>query len=303
MSKHCFKFLYSHFKSIFQIKKGILRVREYEEGEILIDGVDIKNVGLHTLRKSISIIPQDPVLFSASIRFNLDPVGSSDVVDKNFSIKKTHNSDPHTNVVEMSNTKDDNYFLALERSHLKQHVLSLTNENSSSNLEKNICQNPLNFPIHENGSNFSVGQRQLMCLARALLRPTKILLLDEATSSVDSETDNLIQKTIKTEFKNRTTLTIAHRIKTILDSDKIMVLEKGVLKEFDAPNTLLKKPNSIFSKLVKESKQEEEERMKREIELLRMKRYDVYYSEHFSEDLVRQYPQLRSRQIPLPTVS
>ncbi|KAG0197026.1 hypothetical protein BGX28_009470, partial [Mortierella sp. GBA30] len=126
---------------------------------------------------------------------------------------------------------------ALERSHLKDYISTLPGG--------------LSFQVAQHGENFSVGQRSLICLARALLRKTKILILDEATSSVDMETDELIQKTIRTEFKDRTILTIAHRIKTVMDSDRILVLEQGRVVEYDSPMVLLKDETSLFYRLAK----------------------------------------------------
>ncbi|KAG0364270.1 ABC transporter type 1, transmembrane domain-containing protein [Gamsiella multidivaricata] len=135
--------------------------------------------------------------------------------------------------------QDADLWEALERAHLKDHISSLAGG--------------LSFKVSQNGDNFSVGQRSLICLARALLRKTKILILDEATAAVDVETDELIQKTIRKEFKDRTILTIAHRIKTIMDSDKILVLEKGRVEEFEAPQTLLQRPNSLFYQLAQQA--------------------------------------------------
>lgn len=121
---------------------------------------------------------------------------------------------------------------ALERAHLKPHIQTLPGG--------------LAFEVAQNGENFSVGQRSLICLARALLRQTKILILDEATSAVDVETDELIQKTIRHEFRDRTILTIAHRIKTVMDSDKILVLEQGRVAEYAEPRVLLQQQESLF---------------------------------------------------------
>ncbi|KAG0012632.1 hypothetical protein BGZ80_011618 [Entomortierella chlamydospora] len=135
--------------------------------------------------------------------------------------------------------QDADLWEALERAHLKEHVSSLAGG--------------LSYKVTQNGDNFSVGQRSLICLARALLRKTKILILDEATAAVDVQTDELIQKTIRSEFKDRTILTIAHRIKTIMDSDKILVLEKGRVEEFESPQTLLQRPDSLFFKLAQQA--------------------------------------------------
>ncbi|KAG0257232.1 Multidrug resistance-associated protein 1 [Actinomortierella ambigua] len=140
--------------------------------------------------------------------------------------------------------QDADLWEALERAHLKEYISSL--------------QGGLHFKVSQNGDNFSVGQRSLLCLARALLRKTKILVLDEATSSVDMQTDELIQRTIRTEFKDRTILTIAHRIKTIMDSDKILVLEQGRVQEFDSPQELLAR-DSLFYRLALQAGEVKEE--------------------------------------------
>merc|ERR1712110_655526 len=128
---------------------------------------------------------------------------------------------------------------ALEHSHLKTMVSNLPNG--------------LQHQITEGGSNLSVGQRQLMCLARALLRKTKVLILDEATAAVDLETDDLIQATIREEFSDCTVLTIAHRIKTILDNDRVVVMDNGNIKEFDQPSVLLEDKESAFYKMSKDA--------------------------------------------------
>ncbi|KFH67868.1 hypothetical protein MVEG_06599 [Podila verticillata NRRL 6337] len=143
------------------------------------------------------------------------------------------------NLDPFSEVSDADLWEALERAHLKSYISSLAGG--------------LSYEVAQNGDNFSVGQRSLICLARALLRKTKVLILDEATAAVDVETDDLIQKTIRKEFKDRTILTIAHRVKTVMDSDKILVLEKGCVNEYDSPKELLKTKSSLFYRLAQKA--------------------------------------------------
>ncbi|GJJ75169.1 hypothetical protein EMPS_07527 [Entomortierella parvispora] len=203
------------------------RVTEYEDGEeeetggkITIDGLDISQMGLADLREQLAIIPQEPVLFAGTVRENLDPFGQID---------------------------DAALWQALERAHLKDFILSLNPTGEDGG------EGGLSFRVAQQGENFSVGQRSLLCLARALLRKTKVLILDEATSAVDVETDELIQQTIRKEFADRTVLTIAHRIKTVMDSDKILVLDHGSVVEYDAPSALVQRPESLFYKLAQQA--------------------------------------------------
>ncbi|XP_061228390.1 ATP-binding cassette sub-family C member 2 isoform X2 [Neopsephotus bourkii] len=187
----------------------LFRVLEAAGGMILIDEVDIATIGLHDLRRNLTIIPQDPVLFTGTLRMNLDPF------------------DQYT---------DEEVWKALELAHLKTYVQDLPER--------------LLYVVSEGGENLSVGQRQLVCLARALLRKAKILILDEATAAVDLETDHLIQTTIRSEFADCTVLTIAHRLHTIMDSNRVMVLQAGRIVEFDSPEELLRKPG-VFSMMAK----------------------------------------------------
>uniref|UniRef100_A0A669DDW2 ATP-binding cassette, sub-family C (CFTR/MRP), member 2 n=1 Tax=Oreochromis niloticus TaxID=8128 RepID=A0A669DDW2_ORENI len=184
----------------------LFRIIEAAEGCIRIDDVDISTIGLHDLRNRLTIIPQDPVLFSGSLRMNLDPF------DK-FS--------------------DEEIWRVLELSHLQSYVSGL--------------QEGLQHKVAEGGENLSVGQRQLLCLARALLRKSRILILDEATAAVDLETDNLIQNTIHKEFSDCTVLTIAHRLHSIMDSSRVMVLDAGKILEFDSPSNLLEKEGHFYA--------------------------------------------------------
>ncbi|KAJ7969063.1 ABC transporter C family member 2-like [Quillaja saponaria] len=188
---------------------ALFRIVELERGRIFIDGCDIAKFGLTDLRKVLGIIPQSPVLFSGTVRFNLDPFNE-------------HN--------------DPDLWEALERAHLKDVI----RRNSLG----------LDAEVSEAGENFSCGQRQLLSLARALLRRSKILVLDEATAAVDVRTDALIQKTIREEFKSCTMLIIAHRLNTIIDCDRIILLDAGRVIEYDTPEELLSNEGSSFSKMV-----------------------------------------------------
>ncbi|OXB77004.1 UNVERIFIED_CONTAM: hypothetical protein H355_014826 [Colinus virginianus] len=184
----------------------LFRILEAVQGEIRIDGVRISEIGLHDLRSRLTIIPQDPVLFSGTLRMNLDP---------------------------FNKYSDEEIWKALELSHLKRFVSS-----QPSMLE---------FECSEGGENLSVGQRQLVCLARALLRKTRILILDEATAAIDLETDDLIQMTIRTQFEDCTVLTIAHRLNTIMDYTRILVLDNGTIAEFDTPTNLIASKGIFYS--------------------------------------------------------
>ncbi|XP_051166811.1 ATP-binding cassette sub-family C member 4-like [Leptopilina boulardi] len=183
------------------------------DGVIEIDNIDTGTVCLEDLRRQISIIPQDPVLFSGTIRRNLDP---------------------------FNEFPDRLLWEVLEEVELKEAIAAV---------------NGLDSRVSDRGSNFSVGQRQLICLARAILRNNRILMLDEATANVDPQTDALIQRTIRTKFAACTVLTVAHRLNTIMDSDKVLVMDKGKMVEFDYPHILLQNQNGEFTSLVRETGQ------------------------------------------------
>ena len=209
---------------------ALFRFLEAREGTIHIDGLDISKINLHSLRSRLAIIPQDPVLFSGTVRSNLDAF------------------DEHTD----SELRD-----ALERVQLipptGQNTPS-TSGTSTPSLQKN--KNPftsLQSPITEGGLNLSQGQRQLLCLARAIVSHPKIMVLDEATSAVDMDTDALIQRSIRQEFTDSTLIVIAHRLSTIADFDKILVLGEGKVVEFGKARDLMELEGGVFRGMVKES--------------------------------------------------
>jgi len=199
-------------KSTFAL--SLFRFMEPTSGTIKIDGIDISKIGLQDLRSRLTIIPQDPVLFSGTLRSNLDPFGFC---------------------------SDEELWTALKRSHL-------IDENDEPN---EVIS--LDSPVSENGSNWSQGQRQLIALARALVKKTSLIVLDEATSSVDFDTDHKIQQTIRSEFKESALLCIAHRIRTVADYDRILVLDHGRLLEFDHPYTLMTKEDGVFMQMCQRS--------------------------------------------------
>ncbi|XP_046622405.1 ATP-binding cassette sub-family C member 4-like isoform X3 [Neodiprion virginianus] len=178
------------------------------DGEIFLDGISTKTIGLNDLRSRISIIPQEPILFSASLRYNLDPF---------------------------------------------EQYSDAELWNSIREVELGSVISSLDFSVAGGGANFSVGQRQLICLARAILRNNRLLVLDEATANVDPNTDALIQRTIRRRFVDCTVLTVAHRLNTIMDSDRVLVMDGGRIVEFDHPHLLLKNRDGYFSQMVQQT--------------------------------------------------
>lgn len=231
---------------------ALFRGLEAESGTILIDEVDIALIGLQDLRESITIVPQDPTLFTGTIRSNLDPFGLFTDVEIFTALRRVHLIDspsstsssgptsPTTSRNLMPTPSDPppaNAELAAPDTDLSK-VITNTRDN------QNVFYN-LESPITESGSNLSQGQRQLLCLARALLKSPRVLLMDEATASIDYATDAKIQDTLR-ELEESTIITIAHRLQTIIDYDKVLVLDKGEVIEFDAPWELIKRDGGMF---------------------------------------------------------
>jgi ABC-type multidrug transport system fused ATPase/permease subunit len=190
----------------------LFRLVEIESGQILIDDLSTKSINLRRLRSRLSIIPQDPVLFAGSLRYNLDP---------------------------FEEYNDEQILDALKRVNLHQRIATL--------------KAGLHFQVSQNGQNFSVGERQLICMARALLRQSRILFMDEATASIDSRTDSLLQETVGTAFPNCTILTVAHRLNTVIHYDRILVLGDGKIVEFGPPSQLMANSNGVFAQMVSAS--------------------------------------------------
>jgi ABC-type multidrug transport system fused ATPase/permease subunit len=200
---------------------ALFRVIEAYHGKIIIDDVDISEISLHKLRKNMCIIPQDPTLFESTVRDNVDPL-------KEYSDKEIFN------ILEELEFFDSQIF---------------KNKLYINNYSKEFMKQCLNYKIKENGGNISLGKKQLLCFARAVLKNSKIIIMDEATSSLDQKTQSIILKAIDKYFQNSTLFSIAHRIESVLNFDRIMVFDEGKLKEFDKPSELLKQKNSIFFKL------------------------------------------------------
>lgn len=209
------------------IMSALYRLVELNEGSIIIDGLNIAEMGLYDLRSKLSIIPQDPVLFQGTIRRNLDPFNES-TDEKLWDALRRSGLIDASQISKIKNTKlDQNRNIGHDSLH-KFHLDQL---------------------VADDGSNFSLGERQLIALARAMVRNSKILILDEATSSVDYETDAKIQETIVNEFSHCTILCIAHRLKTILHYDRILVMDKGSLIEKGTPYNLFTDRNGVFRQM------------------------------------------------------
>lgn len=211
---------------------SFFRFVEPSEGRILIDGVDISSIGLTDLRSRLTIIPQDPTILSGTLRSTLDV---------------------------FEEYQDAEIFEALRRVHL---IPAEDTPEEVGTINANVFRN-LDSPVSEGGENFSAGEKQLICMARAILKRTKVLLMDEATASVDYATDELISKTIREEFAESTIITIAHRLRTVVDYSRVMLLENGRVVEFDRPAALLSDPTSKFYGLCKAAGKEEFQVLKR----------------------------------------
>ncbi|KAF2841560.1 hypothetical protein M501DRAFT_928819 [Patellaria atrata CBS 101060] len=234
---------------------ALFRALEAEEGRILVDGLDIGTIGLQDLRENIVMVPQDPTLFTGTVRSNLDPFSLFTDEEIFTALRRVQligpaGSQPASGSGSPNGTASNSPPPSSNGN--KKRIDFSTDTVSSSpttttdtlGLENKNIFNTLTSPISESGSNLSQGQRQLLCLARALLKEPKVLLMDEATASIDYATDAKIQETIR-EIKN-TTITIAHRLQTIIDYDKVIVLEKGEVVEFGSPWELIKKEKGRF---------------------------------------------------------
>ena len=206
---------------------ALFRVIEAYQGKILIDDVNIADLTLNKLRKNMCIIPQEPTLFESTVRDNVDPL-------KEFTNKEI--------------------FDILEELEFFEY-LDMKSKIFINNNPRNYIKLCLNYKIKENGENISLGKKQILCFARAVLKKSKIIIMDEATASLDQKTQSIILKAIDKYFKNCTVFSIAHRIESVMNFDRIMVFDQGELKEFDKPSTLIKKNNSLFFKLYYEENQ------------------------------------------------
>ncbi|TGO38380.1 hypothetical protein BHYA_0076g00310 [Botrytis hyacinthi] len=231
---------------------ALFRFLEARAGTIMIDGIDISTLKLHDLRTRLSIIPQDPVLFSGTIRSNLDPFDEFSDQQLKEALQRVHlipsaNSSPAPEL----ETPAESSTAASSSSITATITEPLNKENT------NVFLN-LTSPISSAGANLSQGQKQLLCLARAILSRPKVLLLDEATSAVDMSTDTLIQRSIREEFANTTLLVVAHRLSTVADFDRILVMRDGAAAEFGSPRELLEVEDGVFKGMVEQSGESKE---------------------------------------------
>jgi len=213
---------------------ALFRIADADSGQIFLDGVDISAIPLRLLRSKLTIIPQDPVMF---IGYTI--LSNPFLLVLTFPFFFLSRSTIRTNLDPTLAFSDEKIWQTLQQIHFSDTVAALPGK--------------LEFEVLENGENLSHGQRQLLCIARALLRDSKVIMMDEATSNVDLETDQLIQRAMRDSFRNCTVITIAHRINTIIDSSRILVMEQGTVVEFEPPTALLERPTSYFSRLVDET--------------------------------------------------
>ncbi|CZT08517.1 probable multidrug resistance-associated protein 1 [Rhynchosporium graminicola] len=234
---------------------ALFRFLQARAGSIVIDGVDISKIKLHDLRTRLAIIPQDPVLFSGTIRSNLDPFDEFSEVQLEQALQRVHlvPSADNTPVPETASQAE------VSSAETQSSATSTTAaEPHTANRENANIFLSLTSPISSAGANLSQGQKQLLCLARAILSRPKLLLLDEATSAVDKKTDTLIQRSIREEFANTTLLVIAHRLSTVMDFDRILVMKDGIAAEFGTPKELFAIEDGVFRGMVEQSGEKDE---------------------------------------------
>lgn len=220
---------------------ALFRFLEARSGSIHIDSLDISKIKLHDLRSRLAIIPQDPVLFSGTVRSNLDAFDEHTDAELRDALERVHlvRSTGLTSRDELANGGNGS-------GNATPTPTADTNTNIFTSLASRIS---------EGGLNLSQGQRQLLCLARAIVSRPKIMVLDEATSAVDMATDVLIQRSIREEFTDATLIVIAHRLSTIADFDRILVMSEGVAVEFGEPRELMRR-RGVFWGMVRVSGEE-----------------------------------------------
>lgn len=228
---------------------ALFRGLEADSGKILIDDIDIGLIGLQDLREAITIVPQDPTLFTGTVRSNLDPFGLFTDEEIFSTLRNVHLIEgPESGAASSSASPLPPITLTPPKTPASNDeppsdndlVKAITNTRENTNIFTNLSS-----PIAESGSNLSQGQRQMLCLARALLKAPRVLVMDEATASIDYATDGKIQDTLR-DVKGSTIITIAHRLQTIIDYDKVLVLDQGEVTEFDSPWELLSREGGIF---------------------------------------------------------
>ncbi|KAI0339052.1 multidrug resistance-associated ABC transporter [Trametopsis cervina] len=231
---------------------SILRFVDPASGRIVIDGIDISKIGLHDLRGRLTFIPQDATLFSGTLRDNLDPFGEHDDSECLDVLYRVHMlSESQLTSQRASREASRNASRTPSRPGSVHEVeregsLAPSNVSLSATETDTKVTVTLDTQVSPGGTNFSQGQRQLIAMARALLRRSAIIVLDEATSSIDFATDAKIQAAIREEFNDSLLLTVAHRLRTVIDYDRLIVLDKGRLAEFDTPYKLIQKEGGIF---------------------------------------------------------
>jgi ABC-type multidrug transport system fused ATPase/permease subunit len=256
---------------------ALTRIVELKSGAIEIDDVDVSKLGISDLRNAITMIPQDPIMFTSTLRYNLDPFEES-TDERITELVKKAGLDYLLEGVSKQELKDKE-----EAEAEKAKKKAALSDDEGSDETKNDTDEPedkkeedkkeektedekkkeeddkdkdkgLNFKVKEEGKNLSVGERQLLCIIRAILRCNKIVVLDEATANIDVITEQAIQQLITEEFKDATVLTIAHRLNTIIKSDRVLVMDKGMAIEYDSPKALMANPDSKFSNMLKDKK-------------------------------------------------